>query len=91
MKELSKNSTITYVNDKGEKKVCNILFQIDKKDKNYLIYTDNTTDENGDLRTFASYYKPGSENIELLSIEDENDWKLIEKFLSSLVEKSIKE
>lgn len=90
MNKVVKESTLSFTDENGKEIKGSILFEIDMKDKNYLIYTDNTTDENGDLRTFASRLKKG-EKIELLSLEDENEWNIIEKFLSSIVEKNIKE
>ena len=89
MNEVPKESTLTYTDKNGKKTKCTILFEIDMKDKNYLIYTDNTTDENGQIRTYASSYVPG--NSELLSIETESEWKMIENFMTSVIEKNVKE
>ena len=90
MNKVVKESTLSFTDENGKEIKGSILFEIDMKDRNYLIYTDNTTDENGDLRTFASRLKKG-DKPELIALEDESEWNLIEKFLSSIVEKNIKE
>ena len=90
MNKVVKDSTLSFTDENGKEIKGSILFEIDMEDKNYLIYTDNTTDENGDLRTFASKLKKG-DKPELLSLENESEWILIEGFLSSIVDKNIKE
>lgn len=77
----------TYINEEGQKVDCDILFTFDLKStgKNYIIFTDNTTDENGSIRTYAKTYTPGVETCDLGDVETEEEWKMIEGILSTLV------
>lgn len=58
-------------------------FQLAKTGKNYVIYTDNTNDEQGKLNIFASIYYPDDDS-RLDSIETKEEWDAIESVLSSL-------
>ena len=86
---MENKNTFTVINDKGEKIVCNVLFTFDSDEtkKSYVVYTDNTKDQNGNTQVYASIYDPKSvDNLELLPIETEKEWKVIEKILESLQE-----
>lgn len=84
--EIKQENTFTIVNDNGEEIKCEILFtyEDEKTKKNYMAYTDNTTDEEGNTKVYASIFNPEEENPVLLPIETEEEWKLIEGILSSL-------
>ena len=79
-------NTFTIVDDNGKEIKCEILFtyEDDKTHKNYMAYTDNTLDESGNTKVYASIYNPEEENPVLLPIETEEEWKLIEGILTSL-------
>jgi len=51
--------------------------------KSYIVYTDNSTDENGSIKTYASIYDPSGKNLKLEPIESEKEWDMIEKILIS--------
>lgn len=75
------------VNDENGNEVeCEVLFtfESDETKKNYIVYTDNTTDENGNTKVYASIYTPGEENTTLLPIETEKEWKIIETILEEV-------
>ncbi len=76
----------TIVNDAGEEIQCEILFSFEdnKTGKNYIVYTDNTLDENGNSKVYASVYKPDSEDTTLYPIETEEEWEQIETLLNQL-------
>lgn len=50
-----------------------------KNDINYVIYSDDTYDELGNLNIYASKYK--NDETELESIETEEEWQLIDQVL----------
>lgn len=82
-------NTFTVINDEGKKIECNVLFTFDSDEtkKSYIVYTDNTKDENGNIKVYASIYDPKSiDNMELLPIETDKEWKVIEAILESLQE-----
>ena len=73
-------------NDNGEKVKCNALFAFDSDEtgKNYIVYTDNTTDSEGNKKVYASTFDPKEENPILGPIETEKEWKIIEDILNKL-------
>ena len=82
-------NTFTVINEEGKKVECNVLFTFDSDEtkKSYIVYTDNTKDTNGNIKVYASIYDPQSvDNMELLPIETDKEWKVIEAILESLQE-----
>ena len=59
-------------------------FKSNKFNKDYIIYTDNSYDENKKLNIFASIYYPFDLNKKLENIEAEDEWQEIEKFLEKM-------
>lgn len=88
MKE-EKNGIFTIVDDKGKEIECEILFTFDSDEtkKSYIVYTDNTLDEQGSTKVYASVYDPTGQNPALMPIESEKEWLVIENILSSVQEK----
>ncbi|MBQ4032176.1 MAG: DUF1292 domain-containing protein [Bacilli bacterium] len=84
-----KKGVFTIVNDKGEEVECEILFTFDSDEtkKSYIVYTDNTLDESGSTKVYASIYDPTGQNPALTPIETEKEWLVIENILSSVQEK----
>ena len=76
----------TITNDEGKEVECDVLFTFDSDEmkKSYIIYTDNTLDEEGNTKVYASIFNPEEENPVLLPIETDEEWKLIEGILTSL-------
>lgn len=65
-------------------------FESDETKKNYMVYTDNSTDEEGNVRVYVSVFKPDAEPLELLPVETEREWKIIETILDSIQEENKK-
>ena len=76
------------IDDKGKEIECEVLFtfESDETGKNYIVYTDNTTGEQGNTKVYASIYTPNEENLNLTAIETEKEWKIIETILNELQE-----
>ena len=70
----------------GKEIECEVLFtfESDETNKNYIVYTDNTTDEEGNTKVYASIFNSDEENIDLIPIETEKEWKIIETILNEL-------
>ena len=83
---VKQDNTFTIVNDDGQEIKCEVLFtyEDEKTNKNYIAYTDNTLDDEGNTKVYASIFNPEEENPVLLPIETDEEWKLIEGILSSL-------
>lgn len=84
-----KKGIFTIVNDKGENLECEVLFTFDSDEtkKSYIVYTDNTFDDDGNQKVYANTYDPTGENPELNPIVEEKEWQVIENILASLHEK----
>ncbi|MDE5889105.1 MAG: DUF1292 domain-containing protein [Bacilli bacterium] len=84
-----KKGVFTIVDDKGKEIECEILFTFDSDEtkKSYIVYTDNTIDEEGSTKVYASVYDPTGQNSALLPIETEKEWLVIENILSSVQQK----
>ena len=83
-----KEETMTFkvVNDEGKEIECEVLFtfESDETKKNYIVYTDNTLDEEGNTKVYASIYNPDEDETKLLPIETDKEWKIIETILDEL-------
>jgi len=78
--------TFKVINDEGKEVECEVLFtfESDETKKNYIVYTDNTLDEEGNTKVYASIYNPDEDETKLLPIESEKEWKIIETILEEL-------
>lgn len=89
---MEEKNTFTIINDEGKEVTCEILFTFDSEEtkKSYIVYTDNTTDDEGNVKVYASVYNKEKEDAELLPIETEREWKIIETILESIQEENKK-
>lgn len=80
--------TFKITNENGIEVEYEVLFtfESDETKKNYIVYTDNSLDEDGNTRVYASIYTPGSEETELKPIETDKEWKIIETILEQIQE-----
>ena len=89
-----KEETMTFkiFNDDGKEVECEVLFtfESDETNKNYLVYTDNTVDEDGNTKVYASIYNPDEDEKKLIPIETEKEWKIIETILDELQNEATK-
>lgn len=78
----------TVINNEGKEIECEALFRFesDETHKNYIVYTDNTTDEEGNTRVYASIYTPGDKKMKLEPIETEEEWNKIQQILDVIQE-----
>ncbi len=78
-------------NQENKEIECDILFtfESDETNKNYIVFTDNTFDENGNLKVYANTYSKDLNDGVLGAIESEKEWKIIEQILSSINNKEV--
>lgn len=83
---MEEKMTFKVINDEGKEIECEVLFtfESDETGKNYIVYTDNTTDEVGNTKVYASIYNPNEEETKLEPIETDKEWKIIETILDEL-------
>lgn len=80
------------LDENGKKVECEPLFTFESEEtkKQYVVYTDNSKDSEGNVRVFASIYKVTDKGGELLPIKTNKEWKVIETILESIQEESKK-
>ena len=83
-----KKNTFSMLDENGNEIVYDVLFTFESEEthKNYIVYTDNTKDAEGNVEVYASIYDPNDPNSKLEAIETEKEWKVIETILETLQE-----
>lgn len=78
--------TFKVIDEKGKEIECEVLFtfESDETNKNYMVYTDNSLDDDGKIRVYAAIYEPDKEETTLQPIETEKEWKIIETILEQI-------
>lgn len=89
---MEEKMTFKVFDDNGKEIECEVLFtfESDETKKNYIVYTDNTLDSEGNTKVYASVYTPDTEETKLEPIESEQEWAMIEKILGELQEEARK-
>ncbi len=89
---MEEKMTFTVTDEEGNNIECEALFtfESDETGKNYIVYTDNSVDEEGNTKVFASIYTPDEENTMLKPIESDKEWKIIETILEELQQEADK-
>lgn len=87
---MEEKNRFTVLDENGQEVVCEILFTFNSEEtkKDYMVYTDNTTDEDGNIKVYASIFDPKAEKTELIPIETDREWKIIETILESIQEEN---
>ncbi len=80
--------TFTIIDDEGKKVECEALFtfESDETGKSYIVYTDNTEDEEGNTKVYAAIYNQDDEEGMLQPIESEKEWEIIETIFNEIQE-----
>ena len=80
---MEKNKIFSILED-GSKKDYDVILtfknEINKKD--YVVYTDNTYDDNQKLKIYAAIYNPLTAEF-LGNVESEEEWDVIKKVLDN--------
>lgn len=80
------------LDENGKQVECEPLFTFESEEtkKQYVVYTDNSLDNEGNVRVFASIYKMNDNGGELLPIKTDREWKVIETILETIQEENKK-
>ena len=78
--------TFKITNDEGQEVECEVLFTFESNEtgKNYMVYTDNTIDDEGNTKVYASIYNPEDKEPKLEPIETDKEWEIIETILKEI-------
>ncbi len=86
---MDKKNKFTVIDKNGKEVECEVLFTFDSEEtkKSYMVYTDNTEDDEGKTKVYASIYEELEDGeTKLLPIETDKEWKIIETILEKLQE-----
>ena len=77
---------MTIVDDNGNKEEVEVIFAFKFKDtkKEYVVYTKNEEDENGNITIYVSNVNREMGEPQLLTVEDEDEWNRIKNVLREL-------
>lgn len=87
---MEESMTFKVFNEEGKEVECEALFTFESEEtnKNYIVYTDNTKDDEGNIKVYAAIYHPekekNQEQMTLDPIESENEWTMIEQILEEI-------
>ena len=76
-----KKNSFSMIDENGNEVVYDVLFtfESDETHKNYIVYTDNSRDETGNIQVYASIYDPEDPQSKLEAITTDKEWKVIRK------------
>lgn len=85
---MNNKNVITITNEEGKELEYEVLFEYydEERNKNYVGYTDNQTDEFDNIMVYASIFDPTGQDKTLYPIETEEEWDIIETVFSKLPE-----
>lgn len=83
-----KKNSFSMIDENGNEVIYDVLFtfESDETKKNYIVYTDNSRDDNGNIQVYASIYDPEDPKSKLEAITTDKEWKVIETILETLQE-----
>ncbi len=82
--EEKKMITITLENGAKEDVELLLSFKFNDNNKEYVIYTKNETDANGNVTIYVSNVTRVGEEITLNTVSDDNEWSRIKDLLREL-------
>ncbi len=87
---MEERMTFKAVNTEGKEVEYEVLFTFDSDEtnKSYMVYTDDSKDENGNICVYASTYVTNGDSTELSPIESDKEWKIIDTILKELQEEA---
>lgn len=84
MSDEKKYMEIIDENDNVIKYEILLSFMLSDTGKHYVVYTDNTYNENNELNVYASIYNP-LDDTKLEKIKTEQEWNVINKQINKLI------
>lgn len=83
--EDKKNLMVTTMPDGSKEEVEVLLaFKFNDNNQEYVIYTKNEVDENGNVTIYISNVLRNGENVTLTTVADDNEWTRIKNVLREL-------
>lgn len=78
--------TFAIKDEKGNDITCEEVYRFKNEEtkKTYLVYTDNSLDEDGFLKLYAGIYNPDSEDKKIIPITDDKEWAFVSETVEAL-------
>jgi len=73
------------IDNNGKQIDCDVIFTFkdDSNNISYIVYTDGTHDESGDLKIYSSRYVLENGNYILKAIENDYEWNMIDNMIEA--------
>lgn len=86
--KIMEDMKFTAVDNEGNVRECDVLmtFECSETHKSYMVYTDNTKDDEGHTCVYASIYSVVDGEVKLSGIETDKEWEMIEGVLNSITD-----
>lgn len=83
---MNKTPSFTLLDENGNATLYDVLFTFDcnENGKKYIVYTDNSRDEEGNIQVFASTHQREGGRYRLMPLTTEKEWRRIEIILEEL-------
>lgn len=81
-----RENKIILSDESGKEQEYEVLFTLESTDKNkdYLVYTDLTPNDEGEQYIYAGIYDKTYKDYKIKPIEDENEWELVYNIISKM-------
>ena len=91
--ELTENNdqvTFKAANEKGEMVEYDVIctFTDERSNKEFIIYTDDSLDQEGNKRIFASLYQTEQDGMILTALETDEDWATVQAVIQKIKEEN---
>lgn len=82
--------TFKVKDEEGKEITCEEVytFKNEQTNKTYMVYTDNTFDEDGALKLYAGIYNPDSLDKKIIPITDDKEWAFVSEMVETLEEEN---
>jgi len=83
---MNERMTFKAINDQGVEVEYEVLFtfESDETKMKYMVYTDDTTDDSGNVKVYASTYIEDGDKFNLSPVKTDKEWKVIETILNEI-------
>jgi uncharacterized protein YrzB (UPF0473 family) len=77
---------MSIVSEDGSVEEVEVILAFEFKDtkKEYVVYTKNEKDENGNITVYVSYVDRSSDSPKLMGVDDEEEWNKVKDVLREL-------
>ena len=79
-----KDMSFSITDENGKTMSFDVLYTFSHNNEDYMIYTDNELDEDGNIEVLATKYVKDNDKITFIPIDKDEEWELVDKKWSEL-------